>query len=900
VIQRIMTKAALIAFVCTASIAVNAYAIDRKPIEVPAGELATALRTLAAQAGVEFFYQSDLVIGLHTRGVSGVLSPEEAVTKLLEGTSLTLQMDSSGAMLIVRPTVGPGSKPTGTGEKAKPIANADLSDGPESVSEGAPKKSFWDRFRLAQTTSPSPTAAGRGASSSETSSEASSDSKLEEIVVTATKRAEKIQDVPLSIAAVTAEDIDRRGLVSAEDYLRGIPGVNQSSEQYGQSIVIRGIESSPSFQNAAAGTTVATYFGETPTTNSAGLTGNSSIDLKLVDIERVEVLRGPQGTAFGNSSLGGAVRTLPVAPKLDQFEGKIGVGYSITSGSGDDNNMIQGVANIPLIQDKLALRATAYRFEESGFYRNRAASDAAFVATMAPYGVEALEVDEDHVGAEEYTGGRVSGLFQATERLKFSLSYLTQKTQTDGFALSTIGTYDQAALQVAPEHVRRGQEGGLFDTDIDLTNATMEFDLGRADLLATYSYIESGSVWVRSVSTDIPLPISGRGVGDHRASSGEVRLTTRLGGAWDVLVGVYAEDLNDGRTVDYIGQGAFAGVIGGTSTDRRKLKQKAAFAEATWRFLPRFALTGGIRAYDYKRVDGLVSNGLFGDVDSRLASDRNGTIFRANLSYKPGDDALLYASWSQGFRLGTPQSGLPPGLCDTDGDGIVDGTTSISIDQTRRVDSDEVDNYEIGAKFALLDRRLQVSGDVFRLDWTGLPVLTYAPLPPMGCGQTYNANAGAARSEGVEVQANFQLSKALRIDAGTSWIRARLSKDAPALNPPAFEDDRLPGAPKMNANLGIQYGLAVGGHEAFVRADATYVGAFYGNTAELSTTKAGGYVKLDATARLTVQNLSFDLYARNLTNQDDFTFRGVADYGAFYGYRLRPRTFGVQLAYSFQ
>jgi hypothetical protein len=109
VIQRIMTKATLIAFACTASIAVSAYAIDRKPIEIPAGELATALRTLAAQAGVEFFYQSDLVTGLRTQGVSGVLSPEEAVTKLLEGTALTLQTDSSGAILIVRPAVGPAA-----------------------------------------------------------------------------------------------------------------------------------------------------------------------------------------------------------------------------------------------------------------------------------------------------------------------------------------------------------------------------------------------------------------------------------------------------------------------------------------------------------------------------------------------------------------------------------------------------------------------------------------------------------------------------------------------------------------------------------------------------------------------------------------------------------------------
>jgi iron complex outermembrane receptor protein len=139
-------------------------------------------------------------------------------------------------------------------------------------------------------------------------------SRIEHIVVTARKRAERIEDVPVSIAVVTVDDIDRRGLVSSEDYLRGMPGVNQGRDHAGQTVVIRGIESSPSYQNWYSGTTVATYFGETPTTNSAGLSGGTNVDLKLVDIQRVEVLRGPQGTAIGSSSLGGAVRTIPIAP----------------------------------------------------------------------------------------------------------------------------------------------------------------------------------------------------------------------------------------------------------------------------------------------------------------------------------------------------------------------------------------------------------------------------------------------------------------------------------------------------------------------------------------------------------------------------------------------------------
>jgi iron complex outermembrane receptor protein len=174
-----------------------------------------------------------------------------------------------------------------------------------------------------------------------------------DIIVTATRRSENVNDVPISIAVVTAEEISKRGLVSAEDYLRGIPGVNQTSDPVGSSIIIRGLETSPSFQNFSSGTTVATYFGETPITNSGGLAANTNVDIKLVDIERIEVLRGPQGTSFGDSSLGGAVRVIPAKPKTDEVEGHFGAGYSYTGGYGGENYMVQGTVNVPVVTDIL-------------------------------------------------------------------------------------------------------------------------------------------------------------------------------------------------------------------------------------------------------------------------------------------------------------------------------------------------------------------------------------------------------------------------------------------------------------------------------------------------------------------------------------------------------------------
>jgi len=241
------------------------------------------------------------------------------------------------------------------------------------------------------------------------------------IVVTARKRSETLQNVPMSISVVTADQISKRGLVSAEDYLRGMPGVNQTTDPVGSSIIIRGLETSPSFQNFSSGTTVATYFGETPITNSAGLAANTNVDIKLVDVERVEVLRGPQGTAFGNSSLGGAVREIPVAPKPGVFEAHFGGGYSRTAGYGGDNYMLQGTVNVPLVGEWIALRASGYRFSDSGIYRNKAATDPDIQAAAAFYGAETYTHNEDNIGSSKFDGGRIALLVKPTDRLSLNL-----------------------------------------------------------------------------------------------------------------------------------------------------------------------------------------------------------------------------------------------------------------------------------------------------------------------------------------------------------------------------------------------------------------------------------------------------------------------------------------------
>jgi len=844
-------------------------------VDIKSQPIGAALNELARQSGMQVIFYSDVTQGIEAPAIAGTVTPEAALRALLSNTGLTYSYVNPRTVLV---------QPANGG------------------SEGAAGTSL---MRLAALRVPTQVEAQKIDRSGESQSQSENKRRnIEEVIVTAQKRSERLQDVPISIGVVTADDIVERGLFNASDYLRGIAGVSQMDSAYGQSVVIRGIETSPFFQNFFSSTTTATYFGETPTTTSAGLLSGTNVDLKLVDISRVEVLRGPQGTAFGSSSLGGAVRTIPVAPKLDSFEGRVAASYSSTADAGGDNYNVQVIGNIPLIEDRLAIRAVGYQYQDSGFYRNRAGSDPAFEASVVvPYGVQAFAVDKDEVGDYYVRGGRIAALWQANDDLRLTLNYLSQKNETDGMPLANSGVYEQTALQVATQHVVRGQTGGQIDMDVDILNPVVEYRLGWGDLIATYSYTKSHSIQSNPwAALALNQPVSNRAVSDHVEHVGEVRVTTRLDSDWNFLAGVYVEDIDDDSSSDNRWYGDPATNLYGTDLsigireDRRSLKQKAVFGEVSWEVVDGLTLTGGVRAYDYERTFDVDASGfLYSTIGMvQRQSDASGQTYRANVSYKLNPDFLVYAGWAQGFRLGQAQIGLPSNSCDVDGDGLVDGT-GIPIDSTRNVNSDEVDSYEIGTKFSLLERRLSVEAAIFRMEWSGVPVQV---RPGSGtCVLGYVANAGESVSEGVELQASFQITDVVGMTFGGSWIDSTLSEAVPALN--AAKGNRLT-APEVNANVGLKFDFSIGRYEAFARADAVYVGSFYGDLAQSPSLETDDYTKLDTSAGMAIGNLNVDLFVRNLTNENAMTFRGtLSRAGQYFGYRLRPRTIGLQLSYNF-
>jgi outer membrane receptor protein involved in Fe transport len=723
-----------------------------------------------------------------------------------------------------------------------------------------------------------------------------------DIVVTAQRREQRLQDVPMSITVIGNKDIERRDLRGMEDYLRGIPGTNQiDTGSQSNAIVIRGITTAPMSENVTSGSTVGTYFGETPITGAGGL-GASGIDIRPVDLARIEVLRGPQGVTFGSATLSGALRIIPVRPRLDKFEGRISATASETAKRGSDNSMVQGIVNAPLVRDVLAVRLIAYRYDDSGFYTNSGGSDPGLVAIASPWGLDISDYRQRDVGRMRTVGMRASALFQPTTRLSLYSQYLVQKIEQDGVPVASSGDYRQSRLPVAEVDRVRNERGEASDNKIHLFSTEATYDAGFADWATVLSSVRSGSRYGFDYSPYFFLPISSGNVSTFHALTAETRLASHAGPPLQYVGGLFYENVHDkyNATLDWAADPS-TNFIGTNpmylddQTSRRT--QKAIFGELSYKFFDRLTVAGGARYFHYdKRTTDLQEGGFVnvpigGGVATRLSNREGGTIFRGSMTYNVNHRSSLYATWSQGFRLGRPDPGALPQVCDQNGDGIID-ETSITLASTRTIKSDRLNNYEVGAKVALLGNQLNLQASAFHIDWKGLPVRTTV----FGtCG--YTANAGAAKSDGVELQAQLSVAKGLTFSFGGGYTNARLSRDAPNLF--AQAGARLPGSPKFSANASGQYDFELFRRPAFARFDGFYTGAFYGDLRKTRLLRAGDYVKVDVSTGIDIRNLSLELFVHNLTNSNAFTWRPGPS-GEFSGYQLRPRTIGVGLGYNFR
>ena len=743
---------------------------------------------------------------------------------------------------------------------------------------------------------------------------ATAQGRIDEIIVTASRRAESLNDAALSVAAIDSKEIERKGLAGMEDYLATIPGVSFLDRGVGQNnFVIRGVTADPQGEGQRAGPSVGIYFGEVPL---AGLgIGGGAANIRLVDMERIEVLRGPQGTLFGAGSLSGVVRNIPVSPDLRDLEGRVKVGYSRMAEEGGRNNKVEGAINIPLIEDVLGVRAVAYRHDESGYIKNNRASDPAFSTFLASFGVGTI-TDQEDVGNVEYTGGRIAALWKPIDKLNINLMYVKQKADQEGFPEAQLNTGGytqtrvpfggltvQSPLQSTAVNIGSGE---ALDEDLTITNLVLEYDFGWASLLSSSSWIEQDNLLARDISSFFAAPVVQNVPTNTESFVQEVRLVSDMDGPFQYLLGAYYEEQDQDfpSYISFVGDLAlspFGTPLGATNAlfsdefFELSLTQKAFYAELSYDITDQLKVTVGGRRYDYERDRFYLVTGLFDPTGANLAAggqksaaDASGTTYKANASYHLNDNNMFYAQWAEGFRPGGTNNPAPATLCDVNNDGILDGT-NVSIRDF--FDSDTLESYEFGAKSTLLEGRLQVNAAIYRNNWEGIPIDVQSPT----CLFTQVGNAGEAKTQGFEIETTFNVTHALQLIAGGSYVDAELTSDAASLG--GQSGDRLPGSPDYSVNVGLQYEFEIAGHSTYIRSDYAYVSGFHNNLAEQGP-EAGDYGKLNVKAGMNFKDFYVEAFGHNLTNEDAITWLGTFLIDSRVN-RLRPRTIGLNVGYQF-
>jgi iron complex outermembrane recepter protein len=741
----------------------------------------------------------------------------------------------------------------------------------------------------------------------ESGEERSGPIRLEEVVVTATKRSESLQDVAVAVTALTSQDIEARGFTNYNDFVNSVPNMYMEDQGPGKSqIYIRGLVA-----KGSSGFPVATYFGEAVTSvvsNNGGFA-----NLRLVDIDRVEVLRGPQGTLFGANSLAGVLRVVPNAPNLNRFEVDAAASGWSTAHSGDGSEHFEGVLNLPLISGQLAARVVAYQDHIAGYLDNivpAAAPNDYSAGFGAPDGTLVIPGHDaftrKDINSQDTWGVRGAVAWKPIDALHVDLSYAAQEVRlnSQAGAQPAFGDY---VVQRPLDLYSRGE-----DMEQErIGQLVVGYDWSKVSLTSATSYTRVS----RFENADIGFLAAAAGLGNQlwplldrskaESFTQEVRVQSRGEGPFQWLAGYFYTNANFdlGQYVpDYscpaclpqvLFQQPFAiRTIG--NTIGQKQKQQSVFAEVSYDITSQFtAGVGGRYLKDYiesfsPAAEGLLVGGT--EAASPAVGGRNSDFNpSAYLRFKANDEMTYYAQAARGFRSGTPNQALaydPNGPC---------GATAAADGVGPLTDPDTLWTYELGMKSSWLDKRIAANVALFHQKWKGVQLPATQP-----CGFNGTVNGGDASGNGAELEMTAQLTRALSANLTASYVYNKFDSVKPSVGYEVGE--RVPGAPEENASAGLQYNFALNpAWSGYARADYVFVGDVhyvFGLGTAATTLLQGGYGQANFRLQLQHQQFGIELFARNLTNKraaeatDDPTQGG-------YVYMLRPRELGVEVRYSF-
>jgi iron complex outermembrane receptor protein len=785
--------------------------------DLPSQALSVTLRAIGSTSGVNVAFDPPTVLGKTAPALSGSYTAKDAIRRVLEGTRLTLREIKGGSVLIVDPATS-----------AAVASNEDTS--------------------------------------------------LQEVVVTAQKTAQLAQDVPIALTVLNAQSLVSRNDVSLNDYFTRIPGLSLFDDGNGfKLLAIRGITT-----GANNTPTVGVYVDDTPVGSSTALARGDVLvpDLDPADLEQIEVLKGPQGTLYGASNMGGLLKYETIQPNLTDYSG-----FVETDGAKVDHGGtgwgIRGNVNLPLISDVLAVRLSGSTREDPGYIDN-------------------VQTGQTNVNTVRVNSQRVAALWAPLDGLTVKLSALVQDRSGDG---SSRVDYNFLTNRPIFGDLAHSQVPGTGTNKslLHLYNLTINEDFDKFSLLASSSYAH---VDYQSYSDISPLfgPLLGPilGIPDFGATidqhygtekfTQEIRLASRGTNSVDWLMGafythevsIFDQDLSSVFTTDGSSIPGLPPLSDGAGDS--SYREGALFGDVTYHLNSSFDLQGGLRysknwQHSYNAVEGLLE--APGETIGEGDSSEGVTTFLFSPSYKFDPNNMLYGRIASGYRAGGPNYTLA-------GNEYPFG-------------SDKSTNYEVGYKSALLDRTLTIDADVFYITWKNIQLLGSDSLD-----QSFYSNAGSAISKGVEFASEFRPVHGLTLGLSTTFNDAHLTSEAPP-GIYALSGFRLPYSARWAGRVSADYEFSiVDAWSGEVGGDYNYVGQRYSDfTSDAGTPRISlpAYRTLNLHTGVLFGRYSLTLYAKNVADErgiisaTPITLSKSPDYTGISV--VRPRTIGVTLSAKF-
>jgi iron complex outermembrane recepter protein len=699
---------------------------------------------------------------------------------------------------------------------------------------------------------------------------------LQEVVVTAQKRQERLQDVPVPVTSISGDSLVDSNQTSLDDYYDLIPGLSATNSGNSSQLTIRGLTT-----GAGTNPTVGITIDDVPFGSSSALGyGQVAADLDPSDLARVEVLRGPQGTLYGASSLGGLVKYVTIDPSTAGFSGRVQGGADGVYGGNQAGYNFRGSVNVPL-GDTLAVRASAFDRRDPGYIDN-------------------VETGLRDVNSTQAEGGRVAVLWRPSEDFSVKLSGLYQDSVLNGADSSG----PQLGLGELQQNMLAGTGG--YKSRIEAYNATLSGSAMGINVTSITGYSRNAFTSVGDFTPFFgPLTQSGipgtnfTGFGVPGTSlvtsiegtklTEELRLNSSIGARVDWLAGAFFN-----RETSPEAQNIFANAADGSqvgtwllSYDPSTLTEYAGFADITVHVTDQFNIQVGGRESENRQsysenFTGPYAQYLLGMspfIYPEEHSRGNSFTYLVTPQYKFSPDLMVYARLASGYRPGGPNVnaasfGLPPAY-----------------------QPDKTENYELGVKGDTLEHRLTFDASLYYISWKNIQLSLVDP----NSDESYNANGGDAKSEGVELASELKPLQGLTLSAWVTWNEAVLTQDLPTSSSVyGLSGDRLPYGSRISASFSFNEEFHLTDRViGFVGGDESYVGQREGDfqgPPPQQRTFFPGYAKTNLRGGVKYDTWMFNLFINNATDRRGISYQSPVPPEPVY---IRPRTAGFLISKTF-